>query len=96
MPRILGLSRVVIFVAPIYTQHSRWRTKVVTSDFVQDGDLHYLREPSNGVAICVAISPTQVTTRGAALYADGFYTRERFVATSTNETIPRTSVQNSR
>ena len=69
---------------------------MATSDLAQDGDLHYLREPSNGVAIYVAIFPTQVTTRGAALYADGFYTRERFVATSTNETIPRTSVQNSR
>ena len=73
-------------------------------DFQQRGDLqgadkggdpsiHRYLARSTGLAIFVTISPTQVTTRGAALYADGFYTRERFVATSTNEAIPRTSVQ---
>ena len=36
--------------------------------------------------------PIQVATRDAALNPRGFYTRERFVATSTNEAIPRTSV----
>ena len=53
---------------------------------------------SNNLAIFVAIylltplyessrrgcSPRQVTPRGSALYADGFYTRERFVAASNN------------
>ena len=41
---------------------------------------------STALAIFVTISPQQVTTRAAALYAGGFYNREHFVATSPAQT----------